>query len=287
MKLPKPFLVPNEYNVKGGVEYAFMSTTLDQNVALRYAKSSVGEPSTLMVLQMGMVDRGAQLDWLSQYPEEKEILFPPLTGLEVQLDEVTTDDVRRLTMRLNINLKSLTVEELLSIRKKELGEVLEMVGKDVLSRVHDGDMPRRLVGVTVLQQDVSAEADESFNSNEKFVETMQSVMALLPRFGDEIEVLHPHDETVFALAAATSVGTDTSNKAIRLLTGSLDGTSAVWGGTHNRRWQHRSPVLAVAMLEPMGWFAASLLRLKRENGMRLCLCASERANRNTRRKLQH
>ena len=31
--------------------------------------------------QMGMVDRGAQLDWLSQYPDEKEILLPPLTGL--------------------------------------------------------------------------------------------------------------------------------------------------------------------------------------------------------------
>jgi WD40 repeat protein len=162
-------------------------------------------------------------------------------------------------MRLNINLKSLTVEELLSMRKKELGEVLEMVGKDVSSRVYDGDMPRRLADVTVLQQDVSSEADESFNSNERFVETMQSAMALLPRFGDEIEVLQSHDETVFVLAAATpDVGTDTSNSNIRLLTGSLDGSSAVWGGTDNRRWQHSSPVLAMTILEPMGWFAVSL-----------------------------
>ena len=34
-------------------------------------------------IQMGMVDRGADLSWLSQYPHEKEICFPPLTGLEV------------------------------------------------------------------------------------------------------------------------------------------------------------------------------------------------------------
>ena len=33
---------------------------------------------------MGMVDRGADISWLSQYPHEKEILFAPLTGLEVQ-----------------------------------------------------------------------------------------------------------------------------------------------------------------------------------------------------------
>ena len=33
--------------------------------------------------QMGMVDRGADLSWLSQYPGEKEVLFAPLTGMEV------------------------------------------------------------------------------------------------------------------------------------------------------------------------------------------------------------
>ena len=32
---------------------------------------------------MGMVDRGADLSWLSQYPGEKEVLFAPLTGMEV------------------------------------------------------------------------------------------------------------------------------------------------------------------------------------------------------------
>ena len=33
-------------------------------------------------MQMGMVDRGADLSWLSQYPHEREVLLPPLTGIE-------------------------------------------------------------------------------------------------------------------------------------------------------------------------------------------------------------
>jgi hypothetical protein len=79
--------------------------------------------------QMGMVDRGAQLDWLSQYPDEKEILLPPLTGMEVQADEVTAEQVRMLTMRLNINLRSTTLEQLEAARQKELGELAGMADK--------------------------------------------------------------------------------------------------------------------------------------------------------------
>ena len=32
---------------------------------------------------MGAVDRGASLEWLSQYRGEKEILYPPMSYLEV------------------------------------------------------------------------------------------------------------------------------------------------------------------------------------------------------------
>ena len=104
---------------------------------------------------MGMVDRGAQLDWLSQYPEEKEILLPPLTGMEVQADEVTPDDVRQLTMRLNINLRSTTLEQLEAARQKELGELAGMADKVRLPcprprigarRAQTGRRPLRNVG---------------------------------------------------------------------------------------------------------------------------------------------
>ena len=80
--LPDAFWTPNEMNVKGGVEYAFTSTTLDRKVAMTYA-SYKGSSQTVMEIQMGMVDRGADLSWVSQYQHEREILLPPLTGFEV------------------------------------------------------------------------------------------------------------------------------------------------------------------------------------------------------------
>jgi hypothetical protein len=70
--LPEEFWQANEYGVCGGCEYAFMSTTLDERVAYTYAGGS--KVATILEIRMGMVDRGADVSWLSQYPGEKEIL---------------------------------------------------------------------------------------------------------------------------------------------------------------------------------------------------------------------
>ena len=37
--LPESFLKENDFGVKGGIEGAFMSTTLDRNVAMQYAST--------------------------------------------------------------------------------------------------------------------------------------------------------------------------------------------------------------------------------------------------------
>ena len=55
----------------GGIEYGFSSTTTDRAQARHYA---TGKASTLFEMRMGMVDRGADIGWLSQYPHEREIL---------------------------------------------------------------------------------------------------------------------------------------------------------------------------------------------------------------------
>jgi WD40 repeat protein len=256
MKLPEPFLVPSKHNVRGGVEYAFMSTTLDQRVALRYATSNPDEPSTLMVMQMGMVDRGAQLDWLSQYPEEKEILLPPLTGIEVQTDEVTADNVRKLQMRLNINLRSTTLEQLLAARKKELEELAHVVHKDLRERRPEGDIPRRLAAVGRLELEIADEDHVAFNENGRFVEATEAVLGQLPRRGDQVELLRAHSGPVFALAASV---TPTDSAAL-LVSGSWDGTTNEFGHTEvmPQSMHHSSPVLAVAALEPTGLTAVGL-----------------------------
>jgi hypothetical protein len=47
---------------------------------LQYAQ---GELSTIFKIEIGAVDRGASVRFLSQYPAEDEILFPPLSYIEV------------------------------------------------------------------------------------------------------------------------------------------------------------------------------------------------------------
>ena len=146
--LPKSFFEADGMGVKGGVEYGFSSTTTDRAQAAHYAQ---GKASTILELEMGMVDRGADIgarlpasalapdtrflpsrphapplasrsDWLSQYPHEKETLLPPLMGLQVR---GTSVDGRTLVVdcRISINMASQTLEQVAGKRKMLLGDV--------------------------------------------------------------------------------------------------------------------------------------------------------------------
>ena len=63
----------------GGAEKAPMSTTHDLAVAIRYStsKSSI----LLRLATEGFRERGADLRWISAFPGESEVLYPPLTYL--------------------------------------------------------------------------------------------------------------------------------------------------------------------------------------------------------------
>ena len=91
MRLPAEFFAKNADGVAGGVEYGFSSTTRKRGTAAFYAKVGQAEhASTLLESQMGMVNRGADIGWLSQFPGEEEILYGPHTGLEVRGTECAT-----------------------------------------------------------------------------------------------------------------------------------------------------------------------------------------------------
>jgi NLR family CARD domain-containing protein 3 len=75
--LPSEFWQVDEYGLSGGVEFGFTSTTTDREQAVHYAQ---GKASLIFESQMGLIDRGADLTWLSQYPHEREVLFGPLLG---------------------------------------------------------------------------------------------------------------------------------------------------------------------------------------------------------------
>ena len=76
-----------DFEQNGGTELAPMSTTSSLEVAVKYSASSAarkGTPALLLrSLATSFMQRGADLSFLSAFPEEAEILFPPLTYLEV------------------------------------------------------------------------------------------------------------------------------------------------------------------------------------------------------------
>ena len=65
---------------------------------------------TLFEIQLGQVDRGAMLSWISQYPGEEEVLLPPLSNLEVVGEPLMMMRERAAVnvcqLRVNVNLKA-------------------------------------------------------------------------------------------------------------------------------------------------------------------------------------
>ena len=69
---------PQKFKEEGGTEVAPMSTTEDKDVALQYASSQ--RPLLFEFKAKGM-SMGVDISYLSVYPHEREVLYPPLTYL--------------------------------------------------------------------------------------------------------------------------------------------------------------------------------------------------------------
>merc|ERR1719428_1079693 len=86
-----------------------------------YAAGGKSAGIVFEILQ-GMVNRGADMSWLSQYPHEKEILFGPLTGIEVQKTRAE-GAVVVIEVAFTVNLNALTLEQVINKRKKLLDKM--------------------------------------------------------------------------------------------------------------------------------------------------------------------
>ena len=130
LALPTEFWEPNEYGVKGGIENAFMSTTVEQAVAMGYAAGDGQRMGIVLEMQQGMVDRGADVSSFSQYPHEREILFGPLTGIEV-LGTRIDGSVLVVECTFSVNLTALTLEQVVGQRKKIINDIASLARHDI------------------------------------------------------------------------------------------------------------------------------------------------------------
>ena len=182
--LPKEFWVPNEMGVRGGIEYGFSSTTLDKSQAVAYATAMgtahEGDAMTIFEMQMGMVDRGADLTWLSQYPHEKEVLLPPLTGIEALTSDVE-GTMLVIHSRLSLNLAAQTLEQVLSRRRKMLMDMatgIELELRDQLANTLSLVPVALKILRKALEYGAYCYAPDWFNSDDNFARIMQETLYL-------------------------------------------------------------------------------------------------------------
>jgi ankyrin repeat protein len=123
--LPDNFHKADEQGRSGFLDWGMMSTSSDRDVALGYSGVKLRRPRAIvMVIEATAVDRGADVSDFSQYPGEKEFLWLPCSfvqraqqtgGGRVQV--VDGGLVTFVPVRVNLNLKTETVEELLEKKK--------------------------------------------------------------------------------------------------------------------------------------------------------------------------
>ena len=235
-----------------------MSTTTSEAVALSFAKGGDARTaSTLVVANMGMIDRGASLDWLSQYPHEREILMPPLTAMEVVDIEDFVDSgefqIRKLHVRLNTNMVSMTIENLLSVRKKQVSELAEIVARDMSNHEMAADIEKRTKKLCAAQVKVQLQPSEAFNNNKTFLKYAQrKVLDLMPQTGDCIQELYGHGRDVYGL-----VGTESG-----FASSSWDGKLCVWtlgeDSTYTNTSEIKLPSASLSLVAAgVGWVASS------------------------------
>ena len=107
-------------------EFVFSSATPSKAVASSYAGT---DRASVFEIEVGEIDRGADISMYSQYPNEEEHVIPPLSHFEivkVRRQEV----INCYVLRLNINLRALTLEELSTSRKNAVTRLARRLAFD-------------------------------------------------------------------------------------------------------------------------------------------------------------
>jgi WD40 repeat protein/regulator of replication initiation timing len=122
--LPDIFFQIDDKGCSGYAEWGFLSTTSDRDVALDYSGVKDRRPKAMvMVIETSSIDRGADISEFSQYQDEKEFLYLPCSFVQQtrqgkgRAQVVNGGLVAFVSVRINLNIKTQTVEELQAQKK--------------------------------------------------------------------------------------------------------------------------------------------------------------------------
>jgi WD40 repeat protein len=275
MDLPDIFFQVDDKGCSGYVEWGFLSTTSDRDVALGYSGVKERRPKAMvMVIETSSIDRGADISEFSQYPGEKEFLYLPCSFLQRtrqgngRAQVVDGGLVAFVSVRVNLNIKTQTVEELQEQKKSLhmvsaksiLPEVKYVLteGLEYLKRHNRNDTDFSAFSADAIQRCEHVVRKHElcnaidFANDDKFKYMVNEVFDIKAEVlqGTKFE-LHGRVLTA-ATCVATLVGHSDSvgfvafhPTAPLLATGSYDGTAKLW-----RLSPDGSAATCVATLEP-------------------------------------
>ena len=80
--------VSQDFMVSGGCELAVMSTSTSLSVAAEYAVGTDAKVPLLFRIKVNSpMDMGADVSWLSAFPQEAEVIYPPLSFMQPEFQQ--------------------------------------------------------------------------------------------------------------------------------------------------------------------------------------------------------
>ena len=107
----------------GGTEFGFLSCTTNLNVAIAYIDDRKAAP-VIFQLEVGAIDKGAVLSWVSQYPGEDEVTMSAMSYIEVKDEprpiQTKNGVIQLIPCRINCNHGCKTIDDIQNMRKSEI-----------------------------------------------------------------------------------------------------------------------------------------------------------------------
>jgi hypothetical protein len=121
--LPKSFFeAEKDGDFAGGVELAFMSTTLERDVALEYSSRGKLKKCSIFQIEFDAASRAASVQWVSQYPYENEQIYPPCTFLTckkvLESVEGLPKGVRMIQVQATVSTMRHKVEDIVTVKDR-------------------------------------------------------------------------------------------------------------------------------------------------------------------------